>query len=57
MYALASSEFFPTQVPAILTNDNETPWPQCHLVHQQGPSITFTLEDMLLKDNKHDRPL
>ena len=30
---------------------------QCHLVQQQVPFITFTPEGMLLKDNKHDRPL
>ena len=55
--ALADSESFLTQVPVIPFNDNETPCPQCHLVQRQVLSITFILEDMLLKDNKHDRPL
>ena len=26
-------------------------------VQSKIPTITFTVEDMLLKDNKHDRPL
>ena len=30
---------------------------ECHHVHSKVPAITFTAEDMLLKDNKHDRPL
>jgi len=34
-----------------------TPCPQCHLVQRQVPSISFTPEDMFLKDNEHDRPL
>ena len=54
---LADSKTFLTQVPAILIDDDGTPYPQCHLVKRQVPSITFTSEDMLLKDNKHDRPL
>jgi len=30
---------------------------ECHHVLSKVPTITFTAEDMLLKDNKHDRPL
>ena len=30
---------------------------QCHLVQHQVSCITFTPEDMLLKDNRHDRLL
>jgi len=41
----------------IPTNDNGTPFSQRHLVQRLVPSITFTPEDMLLKDNKHDEPL
>jgi len=55
--ALANSESFLTQVPAIPTNDNVTLCPQCHWVPRKVLSITFTPEDMLLKDNKYDRPL
>ena len=39
------------------TDDDGIPCPQCHLVQRQVPSITFTHEDMLVKDNKHDRPI
>jgi len=55
--ALADSKTFLTQVMATLTDDDEIPCPQCHLAQRQVPSITFTHEDILLKDNKHDRPL
>ena len=53
--ALVDSKSFLTQVPSIHTDDNEIPCPQCHLV--QVTCITFTPEDMLLKDNQHDRSL
>jgi len=52
--ALADLESFLMQVPSILTDDNETPCPYCHLTSQQVLSITFTPEDMLLKDNQQD---
>ena len=52
--ALADAESFLTQVPSIPLDDNGAPCPQCHLVQQQVPYITFTLENMLLKDNHHD---
>ena len=53
--ALADSETFLTQVPTIPSDDDRNPYPQCHLVQRQVSSITFTPEDMLLKDNTHDR--
>jgi len=52
--ALADLESFLTEVPSISFDDNRAPCPQCHLVQQQVPCITFTPEDMLLKDNWHD---
>ena len=54
--ALADSESFLMQVP-IPTKDDGASCPRCHLLQQKMPVITFTAEDMLLKDNKHDRPL
>ena len=57
MDALADSESFLTQVPSIPTDDNGASCPQCHMVQHQVPCITFTLKDILLKDNRHDRPL
>ena len=53
---LADSESFLTPVPTIPTNDYEISYLQCHLVQQQVPSIIFTPENMLFKDNKHDGP-
>ena len=55
--ALADSGFFLTQVSSILTDDSGTPYPHCHLASQQVPNITFTPENMLLKNNRHDRTL
>ena len=57
MDALANSESFLAQVPSISTDDNKTSCPQCDLVQQQVPCITFTPENMLLKDNRHNPPL
>jgi len=54
--AFADSQSFLTQVP-IPTKEDGASCPQCHLVQQQVPCITFTPKDMLLKDNRHDRPL
>ena len=42
---------FLVQVPSIPIDERGTLCPHCHLASQQVPSITFTLEDMLLKDN------
>ena len=54
--ALADSESFLTQMP-IRTKEEGVSCPQCHLVQHKVPCITFTPEDMLLKDNRHGRPL
>jgi len=53
---LADSESFLTQIPTPAKEDGAS-CPQCHMVQQQVPYITFTPEDILLKDNRHDRPL
>ena len=37
--------------------DVQSPYPECHHIQSKVPAITFTVEDMLFKDNKHDRPL
>jgi len=57
--ALAESESFLTQLPLVPAEDEESEafCSHCHAVIQQVPSITFMDEDMLLKDNNHDRPL
>ena len=55
--ALANSESFLTYMPEIPEDDTQSPCPECHHVQSTVPAITFTAEDMLLKDNKHDRPL
>ena len=55
--ALADSESFLTQVPSIPTKEDGTSCPKCHMVQRQAPCITFTPKDMLLKDNRHDKPL
>ena len=54
--ALADSESFLTQVP-IPTKDDRASCPQCHILQQQVSCITFTPEDMFLKDNQHERLL
>jgi len=38
-------------------DDSQALCPECHHVQPKMPTITFIAEDMLLKDNKHDRPL
>jgi len=38
-------------------NDTQPLCFECHHVHSNVPAITFTVEDMLLKDNKHDQHL
>jgi len=48
---------FLTQVPSIPKRNDGASCPQCHMVQQQVPCITFTPEDMLFKDNRHDKPL
>ena len=53
---LADSESFLTQIPTPVKEDGAS-CPQCHIVQQQVSCITFTPEDILLKDNRHDKPL
>ena len=44
-------------MPEVPNDDVQSPCPECHHTQSKVPAITFTTEDMLLKDNKHDRPL
>ena len=55
--ALANSESFLTYMLEIPKGDTQPSCPECHHVQPKVPAITFTAEDMLLKDNRHDRPL
>jgi len=55
--ALANSESFLTHMPETPRDDMQLSCSECHHVQLKVPAITFTAEDMLLKDNKHDRPL
>ena len=55
--ALANSKSFLMYMPEIPKDDAQSSCPECHHVQSKVPAITFTAEDMLLKDNKHDRPL
>jgi len=55
--ALANSESFLTYMPNIPKDDTQSSCPECHHVQSKVSTIIFTAEDMLLKDNKHDRPL
>ena len=54
--ALVDSKTFLTQVLAVFVIEGTT-YLQCYLVMQEVPNITFSSEDMLTKDNRHDRPL
>ena len=44
-------------MPETPGDDTQPLCSECHHVQSKVPAITFTAEDMLLKDNKHDRPL
>ena len=44
-------------MPEVSEDDSQPLCPECHHAQLKMPAITFTTEDMLLKDNKHDRPL
>ena len=55
--ALANSESFLIHMPEIPRGDTQSSCSECHHVQSRVPAITFTAEDMLLKENKHDRPL
>jgi len=52
--ALANSESFLIHMPEASENDSQPLCPVCHHVHLKMPAITFTVEDMLPKGNKHD---
>jgi len=51
--AFADSEIFLTQIPAISKEENDG---HCHQAFRHFPCITFSPEDMQIKE-KHDRPL
>jgi len=55
--ALANSELFLIHMPEASEDDSQPLCPEFHHVQLKMPAITFTTEDMLLKDNKHYRPL
>jgi len=44
-------------MPEASEDDTQPLCPECQNVQLRIPAITFTAEDMLLKNNKHDRPL
>jgi len=44
-------------MPETPKDDTQPLCSECHHVQSKIPAITFTAEDMLLKDNKHNRPL
>jgi len=44
-------------MPETPGDDTQPLCSECHHIQSKVPAITFTAEDMLLKDNKHDRPL
>ena len=44
-------------MPDASEDNSLTLCPECHHIQPKMPAITFTAEDMFLKDNKHDRPL
>jgi len=52
--ALADSESFLTHMPEASEDDSQSLYLKCHHVQLKIPAITFTVEDMILKDNKHD---
>jgi len=55
--ALANSESFLTHMPETPRDDTQPLCSECHHVQSKVPAITFTAEDTLLKDNKHNRLL
>jgi len=54
--ALANSESFLIYMSEASEDDSQPLCPECHHVQPKIPAITFTAEDMLLKDNKYNRP-
>jgi len=55
--ALANSESFLIHMLEAFEYDSQPLCPKCHHVQLKMPTIPYTTKDMLLKDNKHDRPL
>jgi len=55
--ALANSESFLTHMLEIPRGDTQPSCSECHHVQSKIHATTFTTEDMLLKDNNHDRSL
>ena len=55
--ALANLESFLTYMPDTPENDTQPLCSECRHIQSRVPAITFTAEDMLLRDNKHNRPL
>jgi len=51
---LANSESFLIYILEASENGTQPLCPECHHVQLKMPAITFTAEDMLIKDNKHD---
>jgi len=52
--ALANSESFLTYMPEASEDDTQPLCPECHHTQLRISAITFTAEDMLLKDNKYN---
>ena len=55
--ALANSELFLTHMPKTPGDVSQPLYSECQHIQSKVPAIIFTAENMLLKDNKHDRPL
>ena len=55
--ALANSKLFQIRMLEASEDDSHALCLECHHIQPKVPAITFTAKDMLLKDNKHDRPL
>ena len=51
---LANSESFLIHLPEASEDESQALCPECHHVQPKVTAITFTAEDMLLKDNKYD---
>ena len=56
MDALANSKSFLTHMPEASEDDSQPLCPECHHVQLRIPAITFTTEDMLLKDKNTINP-
>ena len=54
---LANLDSFLIHMREASKDDSQLLCLECHHTQLKIPAITFTAEDMLLKDNKHDQPL